>query len=200
MNGEFAGLVLSKSLSGERGILYRVFSPEAGLLALYKRVSSKTASALPDIFDAISARVSKASGGDLMFVEEFEILGRRTGLAADYAAFCAACDIARIVAKNTRYLEEFARLHSALEGALDALEAGACADVVKVKFLYVFARDEGYPVKESFARSLDGGDLKLLSRLLSAPSSECGADSDGAARLLFALERWLYSSTDIQPA
>ena len=200
MNKSFTTLVLSKSLSGESGLLYKLLSPEDGLLTVYKRASAKKTSQLPDFFDEISADASKAKNGDMLFLNEFEIQKRRTGIARNYDSFCVASDITKLLLHNSRYLEHFDSVYAALSGALDALDAGACADAVKIKFLYVFVRDEGYPVKESFARSLNDEDYALLVKILKTPSLECRIEENESARLLMHLERWMYSSTDVEEA
>ena len=142
--------VLFRDLRGESSLYIEAFSGRLGALSMMKRISAKKTSALPDIFDDIEASLNPSSSGDLKFVGGFEIRRRRTAIASDYGAFEDAAAIAGVVRRNGRHIEDTARLSARLRRSLDAIDAGMPSQAVRLKFLYLLVRDEGYPVREDF--------------------------------------------------
>ncbi len=197
MDCEIPAVVLEKSVRGESTAHYRLLSPEFGLVAACRRVSLKKASPLPDFFDEAVFAAEKAKMSDMFFVRDFEISKRRTAIGADYDAFLHACEISKCVLRNSRYLESFGALFSAVSSAFDALAAGGDGACARLKFLYLFARSEGYPARESFFRSLGAGDAEAFSKIIATPLSEIGAGASAAPALLEKMERWLRAETDI---
>ncbi|MBR4597991.1 MAG: hypothetical protein IKO42_06335 [Opitutales bacterium] len=191
------GIVLDKALRGESGVLFAVFSAELGLCRLYKRVSQKKTVQLPDFFDAISAEAEKSKTGGMYFLRDFENIASHPRIAEDYGAFSDASEIAKCALKNAAYLERFAEMHALLQAAFAAINSGANSACVRVKFMYVFARGEGYPIKEDFAASLNAQEFSLLKKILNTPAAELGAEVEGARELLEKMMSWIAANTDI---
>lgn len=197
MNEEISGIILEKRPIGETGMLFFLFSKDKGLVALHKRVSSKKASALPDIFNEICAQTTKAKTGELLFLGEFEILKQYASLAKNYENFNAACELSKFIQKNIRYLDEFSQPYKTFEAALESLQTNANSSIIKIKFLYLFAKMEGFPIKEAFAKNLNSSTFAILSQILSTPALECNFNKQQVSKILENLEIWIYNNTDI---
>ena len=195
---ETGGIVLKKVLRGESGVLFYILSPDEGIVTCMKRVAVKKSSALPDLFDTVTFRVGELRTGDLKFIQDFELHESRIGLAKNYGAFVAATELSEFVSANGRDLETHKKLYEIFGASLGALMAGANPEVVKIKFFYVLLKDEGYPVKESFAFGLNGDEMECLKQILSTPSLDCKADAEASRLLLEKFTRWILSETEFR--
>ena len=191
------GIVLQKEFRGECGVLFKVFSKAEGIVALYKRVSQKKAASLPDYFDEVHFDVQRAKNGNMLFASEYEILVRRTELAKRYEAYECAAKLALCCARNGAYLENFERLYKCFEAALNALISGADPAVCELKFMYLFARDEGYAIKEDFFANLDAEGRNLFKQILLSPAKDSDAFASGSRLLLVEMLTWISLNTDI---
>lgn len=188
---------MDRTLRGESGVLFRIFSAESGLAVLHKRVSQKKTAQLPDLFDVISAEAERSKTGGVLFLKDFERIASHARIAENYEAFECAAQIAKCALKNCVYLESFEKMHETLLAAFGAIAAGAAPVCVRLKFLYVFARGEGYPVKEDFAANLSAAEFEILKKILKTPAAELG-EVGGAGALLENMEKWIGANTDIE--
>lgn len=198
---EIAGIVLDRQDKGESSLLFRIFSPERGLVAAMRKVSATKTSVLPDLFDQCFFELAPLGGdesSDLFALKDFSVNARMTGIPEDYARFSAAARICSWAERNGRYCDRPAEFYKVITGALQSLNGGANADLVLLKFLYVFCRDEGYAVREDFIPSLEAEDAELLKIALRTPSKEMvSSEAPHFARLLRRLEAWAAANTDI---
>lgn len=190
--------VLFRDLRGESSLYIEAFSGRLGALSMMKRISAKKTSALPDIFDDIEASLNPSSSGDLKFVGGFEIRRRRTAIASDYGAFEDAAAIAGVVRRNGRHIEDTARLSARLRRSLDAIDAGMPSQAVRLKFLYLLVRDEGYPVREDFFARLSENEKRLFAVIVNTPSAELSDFKAYSRDMLEKFCRWISESTDIE--
>ena len=86
---------------------------------------------------------------------------------------------------------------SLLRTALAALAAGARPDIVYLKSLYCFARDEGYPLKQQWFPLLPAADRATVAPLLNRPLSDQTAPPAVVHALQRNLENYLRGHTDI---
>ena len=199
MGGEVSAediTVLRRDLRGESSLYIEAFSGKLGLLSVIKKISSKKTSVLPDIFDDIDVVLNSASGGGgLKFLGDFEILRRRTRIA--YEAFEDAAALAEVALKNGRHVEDTSKFSIRLRKSLDAIDAGNPSAIVRLKFLYLFARDKGYPVKEDFFAGLSGVEKRLFAALVRTPSAELFELKAHSRGMLEKFLEWLERFTDI---
>lgn len=191
------GIVLQKLPRGEGGIVFKIFSKSEGIVAVYKRISQKTASFLPDYFDEVCFAVKQRREGSMLFASDCEILARRTELAKNYSSYECASRLALCCIRNASYLEDFGSLYKAFEASLNALLAGAKAEACEIKFMYIFARDEGYAIREDFFANLDLKERELFKNVLLTPLSELKFANENIANLLKKMLLWIAENTDI---
>ena len=84
-----------------------------------------------------------------------------------------------------------------LRTALDAFGAAGRPDIVHLKSLYLFARDEGYPVKQEWLTSLSADDLGVATGVLNRRLDQQHSGPDQVARIRRSLESYLGANTEI---
>ena len=178
-----------------------LFSGEHGLLTALQRISRKTATtAAADLFDEAEFSLESRNEGRTWFVREHRLLHRPTALGASYAALRCASVIAQLVRQNPIAEETRPLLVDLLRNSLAALAAGHRPDLVWLKALYCFARDEGLPVKQQWWQQLAGADRTAASEILTKPLAGQSPSAATVARLVQRLENWIAVETEIRLA
>ena len=179
-----------------------VFAAAHGALRVIQRLPQKTTAAQPalDLFDEVTLLLEGAPQGDAWFVKEPRLLARHTGIGRSYDCLVRASAFAALVARNPVPEESRASVHALLRTAFAAFATDAPSDIVYLKCLYSFARDEGYPVKQHWLASLPAALHDVATRLLHTPLSGLAATDYAKAdseKLLRNLEHYLRSHTEI---
>jgi hypothetical protein len=176
-----------------------LFSEEHGNLLALQRVPRKPSAThvAPDLFDEVSAMLESSNQGRTWFVKEIRITTRRSGIGRSYDALRFASALAAVISRNHVHEESRSNVARMLATALDALASGPRPDVVHLKSLYLFARDEGYPVKQEWLPSLGAADLSVAKGVLNRRLDAQDSTASEVARLRRSLEGYLGASTDI---
>ena len=179
-----------------------VFTASHGALRVIQRLPQKTTSAqLPlDLFDEVALLLEGAPQGDAWFVKEPRLIARHTDIGRNYYSLVRASAFAALAARNPAPEESRASIHALLRTAFTAFATDAPPDIVYLKCLYSFARDEGYPVKQHWLASLPAALHDIATRLLHTPLSILAATDYTRAdseKLLRNLEHYLRSHTEI---
>ena len=191
--------VLSKRPPADTFQTFNVFSAEHGALLVLQRLAKKsagTAVAL-DLFDEASLLLESSNQGRTWFVKETRLVTRHPDLGRSYETLVAASALASLVARNPVPEESRLAVASLLRTALAALAAGARPDIVYLKSLYCFARDEGYPLKQQWFPLLPAADRATVAPLLNRPLSDQTAPPAVVHALQRDLENYLRGHTDI---
>ena len=178
---------------------FGLFSAEHGNLLALQRIPKRASSphVVPDLFDEVSALLESSNQGRTWFVKDLRISTRRTSIGRSYDALRFASALAAIISRNPVHEESRENVALLLRTAFDAFAASERPDVVHLKSLYVFARDEGYPVKQEWIPSLGEGDQALATGLLNRPVAGQNAAPAEVARLRRSLEDYLGGNTEI---
>lgn len=176
-----------------------LFSAEHGALVVMQRLSKKSANAFValDLFDEASLLLESSNEGRTWFVKEVRLLHRASGIGRSYEALRHAAAFAGIVARNPVHEDERAQVATLLRTAFAAFETAARPDIVFVKSLYCFARDEGYPLKEQWFPVLSSIDREAVAALLNRPLHEQTASAETVLRLRHRLEDYLRGHTEV---
>ena len=191
--------VLSKRPPADTFQTFNVFSAEHGALLVLQRLAKKsagTAVAL-DLFDEASLLLESSNQGRTWFVKETRLVTRHPDLGRSYETLVAASALASLVARNPVPEESRLAVASLLRTALAALATGARPDIVYLKSLYCFARDEGYPLKQQWFPLLPAADRATVAPLLNRPLSDQTAPPAVVHTLQRNLENYLRGHTDI---
>jgi len=178
---------------------FGLFSAEHGNLLALQRVPRKPSPAhvAPDLFDTVSAMLESSNQGRTWFVREVRILARRAAIGRSYDALRFASALVAVIGRNPVHEESRPNVEQLLRTALDAFGETERPDIVHLKSLYLFARDEGYPVKEDWLPSLPEADRTIASAVLNRRLSEQDSTGADVARIRRRLEDYLNSRTEI---
>jgi hypothetical protein len=176
-----------------------LFSPEHGNLLAMLRVPRRPSAThvSPDLFDEVSAMLESSNQGRTWFVSEVRITVRRSGIGSSYDALRFASALVAVIGRNPVHEDSRAVVGRLLGTALDAFASGVRPDVVHLKSLFLFARDEGYPVKQEWLPSLGGEESALAESVLGRRLGEQDAAPADVARLRGSLEAYLSAYTEI---
>lgn len=195
------GFILGRQPSGSDSFeQLAVFSESDGLLVCLRRVSAKAATAATplDLFDEAELWLESSTQGRTWFIKEHRHLVRRPGLGRSYDALSAAAQLARLVQRNPVPDESRAPIAALLRQSLGALEAGARPDIVWIKALFCFLRDEGYPVKQQWWPQLSAADRAAAAQLLNQPAAAQNPEPVLVAHLIEQLEHWVATDTELR--
>jgi hypothetical protein len=178
---------------------FTVFSAEHGTLVVLQRVPKKSSSTVQplDLFDEASLFLESSNQGRTWFVKEARLITRRTEIGRSYDSLRRAVQLGTLIARNTVHEESRLAVGALLRVAFDAFAAGPRPDIVYLKSLYRFARDEGYPVKEQWFPTLPSADRTEIITLLNRPLAEQTATAEIVARLERRLAEYLRGHTEI---
>ena len=191
--------VLVKRPPAETFQSFHVFSAEHGGLLVMQRLSRKPANASValDLFDEASLMLESSNEGRTWFVKEARLRHRASGIGRSYEALRHASAFAAVVARNPVHEDERPQVATLLRTAFDAFESATRPDIVYVKCLYCFARDEGYPLKEQWFPLLTATDREAVAGLLNRPLAAQTAPSETVLRLQHRLEDYLRHHTEV---
>lgn len=191
-------IILNKENSGENFIRFELFCQNKGKLSCLSRVAKKTQSNnLPDLFDIATIYLSPARQGKLFFLKEFQLNYRHTGISKSYSAFLYACRWTKLLSMNLSVVEHPEYLFSLTQKTLNALEFSPSPQSAYLKTLYLFARYEGYPIKEDWLTNLP---IDLLNDVLSILRNPLDVQSLSVSKietLIDLIQSWISQETDI---
>lgn len=189
--------ILGKRPPAESFQTLTLFSVEHGSSLALQRISKKSTSATLDLFDEAELMLETAGAGTAAFVKETRIRTRLTEIGKSYENLRLASGFAQLVARNPIGEESRSLVYELLRQAFTAFAYSTRPDVVYLKSLYRFCRDEGYPLKQAWAPSLATSDRTALAAILNQPVAEQTADPKLVARLHRGLEDYLRRETEI---
>ena len=191
--------VLEKRPPSDAFQTFGLFSAEHGNLLALQRIPKRASSphGVPDLFDEVSAMLESSNQGRTWFVKEVQICVRRAAIGRSYETLLFASALAAVISRNPVHEESRENVALLLKTAFDAFGAAERPDVVYLKSLYVFARDEGYPVKQEWMPSLPEADAALATGIINRPVAAQHAAKEDVARIRQGLESYLGANTEI---
>ncbi len=174
-----------------------IFSVSGGSVLALQRISKKNTSATLDLFDEAALILETSGQGPASFVKEVRVLTRLTGIGRSYDTLQFASRFAALVARNPVSEDSRTSIYALLRQAFTAFSRSERPDIVYLKSLYRFCRDEGYPLKQAWAPTLPATDQTALASVLNQPLVEQTAESKRVARLQRRLEDYLRTETEI---
>ena len=190
---EFEAIVLDKSLRGEDFFLYTLISPTEGLCYCMKKIPSRKTAILPDFFEELFLKAEQPTSGSVFFMRDFECINKNLHLAQNYAAMMSAGEISKFIIQSANHLESTQKLYTYLKNALNAFQHKDKHDIVHIKWLYVFVKSEGFPIKEDFYSGLPPHEQEMFSTLILTPTEQVFLESELTEKLLRRLQFWINS-------
>ena len=193
------GIILKREASGEQFYRLNVLSEVTGNTLVMMRRPKKNirSGSTPDLFDDIEAVLDKKGDGGFGFIKEVNILKRRRGLAKSFIALELACEWSTILIKNLPRDMEVESAYQLTQRGLDAWEKRIQPEAVFFKCLFVYARNEGYPVKHDWFQKLTHQDRIKVASILNTPLNELEMKPEEVRKCNDALKHYIQHHTDI---
>jgi len=178
---------------------FSVFTPVHGLLRILQRIPNKnTVGHLAlDLFDEVTLMLEGSPSGGAWFVKEARLLTRHAGIGRRYESLQHASALATLVTRNPGPDDSHPVIYNLLRTVFTSFAASERPDIVYLKSLYCFARDEGHPLKQHWFPALPDADRPLAIELINQPLAGQTAAPADVARLIAALEHYLRLHTEI---
>ena len=197
--------VLAKATHAGDQLILTGFSPDDGLLtALLRlpRAGATAAAPTPDLFDRLALTLEHGRGspaGGPWFVREHRLLVRHAAIGRSYESLAAASRLARAITRNPGAQDTRAGIDALLTRAFAAFARPAARpELVFFKSLYVYARDEGLPLKEEWLPLLPPADRDIAAAALALPADAPTAPATAdLARLTQNLACYLAAEHDL---
>lgn len=191
-------LVLGRQPSGsDKFEQLSLFSPEMGTLFALRRLTQKNPAPAIDLFDEADFWLESSNQGRTWFVKEHRLILRSAALGRSYDALRCAAAVAALVLRNPVPDDSRASIAALLRQALASLADGARPELVWLKTLFCFLRDEGLPVKQQWWTQLPAADRDLAARLLNQPLATLAVPAGDVARIVRQLEDWIQGHTEV---
>ena len=193
------GIALSRVEAGENHLRISVFSETLGLqTVLFRKDRRNRANDLPDLFDEIELSLAPPRSSGFRFVREYRVIAKKRELAHDHRRFQVASDLALLFLENGQHLLEPKPFSDLLRSALSALCKGGNPQVVYFKALFLFAREEGLPVKESWLSDLAKDERTRVRTILRRPVDSQEEELSTLCILVDSLRLWLNAETELR--
>lgn len=191
--------LLRKAPSGEHHSLLYFFLKEGGRQIVLSRRGSTPArgNADPDLFESGDISIERKGSDKPAFLREFQAHSRFPGIARGYASLTTACRLTRFYELNLRHMEHFEFAWDLLHTALAAFAEKQRPQPVLLKSLFLFARHEGYPVKEEWLATLPSHAHTSVAHVLQSPVEDCEVDASVIEGHIRSLEAYFLHYTDL---
>jgi len=192
-------IVLLKRPPGDTFQTCTVFSGDHGNLTIMQRLPKKSGGALAplDLFDEAALLLESSNQGQTWFVKEARLLHRATGIGQSYDNLKHASAFTATLARNHVPEESREPVMQLLRQVLASFAETKRPDITHFKALYLFARDEGYPIRQHWFPTLPSADRELARTLLNQPVNGQTAPAEDVSRLQQRLAEYLRGHTEI---
>ena len=195
----FHGISISHEPRSDRFVAHHVLTPDQGRLLVMKRQSVKpNAASSLDLFDEGEFCVDAKTDSPTTFLKEFCLQNRRTSIAQNYSAFQLSTRFAKILLKNPVHEENAEAIFFLTQKALDSWAKTSNPEAVYLKSLYLYCRDEGYPINAEWYAQLPRENASLVKEVLNTPLDSIKADAASIKDSIHRLEIYLERSTHIE--
>lgn len=192
-------IALGHEPRGETYVAYRLLSLERGTVTgLLRRSKKPNAQTNIDLFDEGEFRIELKPGSFSGFIKDAQIERKRPLLARNYEAFKAAARLANIIVSNPAHDENLIEIFNLLSKGLDAWETTSNPLATYLKCLYLYCRQEGYPVKEEWAQQLPSSEKSFIAQVLNRPLNEQGDETEPLKHAIDSLELYMIHHTHIR--
>ncbi len=187
------------AFSGEHGVLHCLIrTPQSNPAPLARRGSAPRSDGWLDLFDEAELWLESSNQGRTWFIKEHRSIQRHSGIGRSYETLQSAAAFTKLLARNPVSDESRVVVADLLRSSFAALAAGGRPDIVWLKTLYSFLRDEGYPVKQQWWPQLPAADRDTAAQLLNQPLAAQTTGTGTVALITRLLEEWVRAETEIR--
>lgn len=184
---------------GDKYLAHRLYTQHQGPLTALVRRSTKPEKQIPiDLFDEGEFRIELKPGSYSGFLKDAQITRKRRKLAERYEAFEMAARLANVLLSNPVSGDSIDDSFDILTKGLDSWENGLNPQATYLKCLYLYCRQEGYPVKEEWAARMPEPERLSATRILNLPLKDLRPDKDELKNAIENLEIYMDHHTHIR--
>jgi recombinational DNA repair protein (RecF pathway) len=195
---QLKGIILKREASGEQFHRIHILSPDHGnIMGMQRRPKPNTRATMPDLFDEVEVVLEKKNDDGFGFIKELTIHQRRRGLAKSFIALELACEWSNILMNNLPRNFEAQSHYKLLVKALDAWEKRINPEAVFFKCLFLYAHNEGYPVKSDWFEGLTHQERVSIASILNTPIAELQVEPELVRKRIEELKQYIMHHTDI---
>ncbi len=192
-------IVLRTHLSGETFQQIQLLSPDIGIVRCMRRVPrGKKAETQIDLFDEADIHVELKENEYSGFLKGFELAFKRSGIGASYETLAAASRLSRLLLENPIQEDSFQEMFDLAKKALNAFNDGKPPDATLLKTVFLYCRNEGYPVIEEWLQNLNPSMREKIVSIVSAPLLKMKRSAQDQSLAVESLASYLRSHTDIR--
>lgn len=192
--------ILERQEHGERfwklTILHRDEGRQYALLRMPGKGTDKKGAQTPDLGDEAEARISRGQQ-EVWFLREYQVIRRLIGLGTSYDRLLWASRLIRLILPNLRHIDDNAFVYDLVTRTLDAIDGKPNPCAAYCKFLFLFARHEGYPMGEHWLRGLPSGLRDASLHLLQEPLERIKVEDSVVADIRQSIETYLAAETEL---
>lgn len=190
---------LGSELRGDTYLAHRLYTRHQGPLTVLVRRSSKPGKQLAiDLFDEGEFRFELKPGSYNGFLKDAQITRQRRKLAERYEAFEMAARLANVMLSNPVSTESIDDSFELLTKGLDSWENGMNPRATYLKCLYLYCRQEGYPVKEEWAARMPESERTFITKVLNQPLKSLQSEAAELKEAIESLELYMEHHTHIR--
>lgn len=190
---------LGSQLRGDNYFAHRLYSKHQGPLTVLVRRSNKPDKQIAiDLFDEGEFRFELKPGSYAGFLKDAQITRKRRKLAERYEAFEMASRLANVMLSNPVSGESIDDSFELLTKGLDSWESGMNPQATYLKCLYLYCRQEGYPVKEEWAAQLPETERAVTINALNRPLRNMQVVASELKNAIQSLELYMEHHTHIR--
>lgn len=192
--------LLAKAPSGENSSRLVFFLREYGLQTVFLKGRRKGPSGqLPDLFEIGELTIRKSGPDGIGFFSEFTLQESFKGIGLSYRHLVVASSLTRFFEQNLQHMESFEQAWLALHQALLALSTKPAPEATLFKTVFLFARQEGYPVSRGWLNGLSTTNRIEVEAILREPLEALHLPKERVTYWLDRLSIYLESDTAIYP-
>ncbi len=192
-------IALGSEPRGDAYIAHRLLSSERGnIIALVRRSTKPGKQPLIDLFDEGEFRIEMKPSSVSGFIKDAQIARKRLDIAKHFPSFEAAARLAKIINANPAHDENLEGIFDLLTKGLDAWETSRKPQATFLKCLYLYCRQEGYPVKEQWANQLPADEARVVAHVLNSPLPDVEENDPMLKRGIDSLEQFIRHHTHIR--
>ena len=192
------GFILSKEATGESHLRYQILAEKQGMLLCLKRRANKPSiKTQPDLFDYAAVELEQPAQSKVWFMRDYQLLKRHQAIGNDYTTFFYASDFARILTRTLMHADFSSSAYQLFTQALESWESNVRPEAVFFKSLFLFVREEGYPIKEQWWNSINRSKRNSVASILKCPINEQEISPPTIESLNKELKKWIADYTEI---
>lgn len=164
-----------------------------------QRSSRKKGALSPlDLYDEAEFSLEKSGNGQVGFLKDYDLIERRAEIGNRYNRLELAARLSIFLQSNPVHEGNNESIYKLAIRSFDSLRASDAIEAILIKTLYLYSRDEGYPVKEDWFNSLPSLESQWAKAVLNSQLRNIELDTNEQSVILESIENYITRFTEIK--